>query len=47
MLQHTFIAILLSCLLIGCSAKEFNSGVDGVTSDIKNAFEGSKDKSAR
>ena len=47
MFKYAFIAALLSSLLIGCSAKEFNSGVDGVTSDIKNAFEGSKDKSAR
>ena len=30
----------------GCSAKEFNDGVDSISSDISNAFEEGKDKSA-
>ena len=37
-----FVALLLG----GCSAKEFNAGAESMTSDISNAFEGSRDKSA-
>jgi hypothetical protein len=33
-------------IFMGCSTKEFNDGVDSITSDISNAFENSKDKSA-
>jgi len=35
----------LALLLGGCSAKEFNAGVDGIGNDISNAFDGSRDKS--
>lgn len=38
-----FIALLLG----GCSAKEFNEGADSIGKDISNAFEGSRDKSAK
>ena len=38
-----FVALLLG----GCSAKEFNAGVDSIGSDISNAFEGSKDTSVK
>lgn len=42
--------IILSAFIVlvfgGCSAKEFNEGVDSVTSDISNAFEEGKDKSS-
>ncbi len=38
-----FVALLLG----GCSAKEFNAGAESMTSDISNAFEGSKDTSAK
>ena len=39
--------ILLSVLFLGCSAKEINAGVDSITSDVTNAFEQSRDKSAK
>ncbi|MDT8337827.1 MAG: hypothetical protein RQ763_01370 [Sulfurimonas sp.] len=43
-----FLLITAVALLIfsGCSAKEFNEGVDGITGDVTNAFEGAKDNSA-
>jgi len=31
-------------VLIGCSAKEFNEGVDSVTNDVSSAFEKGQDK---
>jgi len=37
----------LALILGGCSAKEFNAGADGIGNDIKNAFEGSRDTSAK
>lgn len=40
-------SIFTLILLSGCTTKEFNAGVDSITSDIKNAFENSKDKSAK
>jgi len=46
MFKQTLLSLLLASLLVGCSAKEFNSGVDSVTGDISKAFEGSRDKSA-
>lgn len=33
-------------IFAGCSAKEFNNGVESITNDISNAFERGKDKSA-
>jgi len=48
--MSTFINITfifsVALLLNACSAKEINQGVDSITSDISNAFEGSKDKTA-
>jgi len=42
--------IIFSALIVlvfgGCSAKEFNEGVDSITGDISNAFEDGKDKSS-
>ncbi|MDD3443713.1 hypothetical protein [Sulfurimonas denitrificans] len=46
-MKNLFLMGVLSLLLLGCSTKEFNSGVKSITSDITNAFEGSKDKSAQ
>jgi hypothetical protein len=46
MLKHSLLTLLISLFMLGCSAKEFNNGVESITSDISNAFEGSKDKSA-
>lgn len=39
--------VCITLLFTGCSAKEFNAGVDSISGDIKNAFENSKDKSAK
>jgi len=39
------VAVFAIAMLAGCSAKEFNAGADSMTSDITNAFEGSKDSS--
>lgn len=41
-----FLTMITLLLFTGCSAKEFNEGVDSITRDVSNAFEGSKDKSA-
>ncbi|WP_281276912.1 hypothetical protein [Sulfurimonas crateris] len=40
-----FLLITAAALLIflGCSAKEFKEGAEGIKNDITNAFEGSKD----
>jgi len=37
---------MLAILFGGCTAKEFNSGVDGIVNDVSTAFEDGKDKSA-
>lgn len=42
-MRFLFIASVTLLIFWGCSAKEINEGVDSVTSDITNAFEGSKD----
>ena len=36
-------AVFIILVFTGCSAKEFNEGVDSITSDISNAFEEGKD----
>ena len=45
-MRFLFIAAIALFIFSGCSAKEFNEGVDSISSDISNAFEGAKDKSA-
>jgi len=45
-MRFLFIALTALFIFGGCSAKEFNEGVDSITSDISNAFEGAKDKSS-
>ncbi len=44
-----YILLTLATLFIfaGCSAKEFNAGVDGMTNDVTKAFNGSKDTSKK
>ena len=37
--------VMALIMLGGCSAKEFNEGVDSITSDISNTFEEGRDKS--
>ncbi|MDD3818056.1 MAG: hypothetical protein PHI89_08210 [Thiovulaceae bacterium] len=41
-----FLSLVTLTLFVGCSAKEFNEGVDSITSDISTAFEEGRDKSA-
>lgn len=43
-MKNLIFAAMALLILAGCSAKEFNEGVDSVTSDISNAFEKAKDK---
>ena len=38
------LAAVIAMVFGGCSAKEFNEGVDSITSDISNTFEEGKDK---
>jgi uncharacterized protein YcfL len=45
-MRALFLISMTMLIFIGCSAKEFNKGVDSITGDITNAFEKSKDKSA-
>jgi hypothetical protein len=42
-----YLLLTLATLFIfaGCSAAEFNEGIDSIGSDIANAFEDSRDKS--
>ncbi|MDQ1263308.1 MAG: hypothetical protein QG559_309 [Campylobacterota bacterium] len=44
-MKYFFLTVLVAAFFNGCSAKEFNAGVDSITGDITNAFENSKDKS--
>ena len=45
MKKFIVLGAFLALLFGGCSAKEFNAGVDSITSDISNTFEDSRDKS--
>lgn len=45
-MRTLFLTTMTMLMFMGCSAKEFNEGVDSITGDITNAFEKSKDKSA-
>ncbi len=45
MIKFIITSIFAILLFNGCSAKEFNEGVDSVTGDVSKAFEGSKDES--
>ena len=45
-MKKTFVLIaMIMVMLAGCSAKEFNEGVDSITGDISNVFEEGRDKS--
>lgn len=39
--------LLLFFVFTGCSVKEFNAGVDSITSDIATAFNNSKDNGSK
>ncbi|NOR57921.1 MAG: hypothetical protein GQ474_05290 [Sulfurimonas sp.] len=45
MIKFIIVSIFTIILFNGCSAKEFNEGVDSVTGDISNAIENGRDKS--
>lgn len=45
-MKNLFLTFLLLIVFAGCSAKEFNEGVDSITSDISRVFEEGKDKSS-
>lgn len=45
-MKTIFLTILTMIIFWGCSAKEFNEGLDSIGTDITNAFEGARDKSA-
>lgn len=40
------LSLFLAIVFGGCSAKEFNEGVDSITGDISNTVEEGRDKSA-
>ncbi|MDQ1244763.1 MAG: hypothetical protein QG565_1103 [Campylobacterota bacterium] len=44
-MKTIFLTIITMVIFWGCSAKKFNEGVDSITTDITNAFEGARDKS--
>jgi uncharacterized protein YcfL len=44
-MKYLIFSVLTIFVLAGCSAKEFNEGVDSITNDISNAFNSSKDDS--
>ncbi|MDY0123524.1 hypothetical protein [Sulfurimonas sp.] len=44
-MRFLFLASITLLIFWGCSSKEINEGVENITSDITNAFEGAKDKS--
>lgn len=45
-MRSIILAITIISIFAGCSAKEFNEGVESISNDISNAFEAGKDKSA-
>jgi hypothetical protein len=44
-----FAGLIVVMILVfgGCSAKEFNDGVDSITGDVSKKFDEGKDKSAK
>ncbi len=46
-MKNLLLMSVLTLLLLGCSTKEINAGVNSITGDITNAFERSKEKSAK
>ncbi|MCW8895285.1 MAG: hypothetical protein OQK48_05780 [Sulfurimonas sp.] len=45
-MKNLFLILSLILVFTGCSTKEFNEGVDSITSDISRLFEEGKDKSS-
>jgi len=46
-MKFILLVIIGIFVLSGCSAKEFNDGVNSITNDISKAFEESKDTSSK
>jgi len=46
MKKFTLLAVLMLLVFGGCSAKEFNAGVESITGDVSGKFDEGKDKSA-
>jgi len=46
MKKFIILSAILAVFFGGCTAKEFNEGVDSITSDVNNKFEEGSDKSA-
>ena len=46
MIKGIVLSFFVILVFNGCSVKEFNEGVESVTSDISNAFEKGRDKTA-
>lgn len=46
MKNFIIVSLFLAVVFGGCSAKEFNEGVDSITSDVSKVFEEGQDKSA-
>jgi len=44
-MKNIFISLVILTIFAGCSAKEFNDGVNSITGDVSKKFEDSKDKS--
>ena len=44
MKKFALLAVLMALVFGGCSAKEFNDGVDSITGDVSGKFEEGKDK---
>ncbi|MDD5156505.1 hypothetical protein [Sulfurimonas sp.] len=46
-MKNLIFVLSLLFMLNGCSAKEFNAGVDSVTNDISTAFNNAKDDGSK
>jgi len=46
MKKFIMLGAILAIFFGGCTAKEFNEGVDSITNDVSGVFEEGKDKSA-
>ncbi len=45
-MKTILLSLAFLAIFAGCSAKEFNDGVNSITGDVSKTFDDSKDKSA-